>query len=1164
MNVRNIENIINHINSIKSGKSEKKGVCILLGAGADISSGGILFKELKIRFLEENGYRIPLNISDVILNARFEECLENLSQNDRCETLEKVMERSSKPSEGYELMVLLAQLGYIDAVLTTNFDYLLEETESLLNIKPFSIYAPGMAIPEEFYARRTATMPIYLKMHGDLYGRIVTHLTQTEIESKKYGIDFIKLFKHIIKNNTIITIGYGGYDELITQIFVQEMQEIEPVYWCNIKTPDMESKLAKALEENNKLLYVKTTFDKLFQNLAFYFLQEENMIDSNPIFLPTIFQSKMERQKKLFAKKLEVSTNSIDRISIKNKLDTYFQNYDKKCVVIKGEPQIGKSTFIYKSVMVIPDIKIIPISYNGNKGILETMAIAMGYKTDVPFSLMYNFSNWCNEKKEHIVFVIDDFFNDNYVTDTNYKYILELCNFIYVTSNHRYIQFLICFQEKEYMKFKTRKSFKEYEALFSNYIDIKSFSDIEVDKLLKKADISKDYISSSMYKLLHKPYIWKIINKSNQSCFTRTDKEFFQLYFDELYIANVDSVQFTKHSLYNTIKYLAYCQIFEADKLIDTAKEEVQFLFKEGIIDSNGKHIYIEIALYFAAEFLLGTGELSDIIENTVISSLKNDKKISDLQLEVFIVILSRIKTINDIQQVFGLLENILSAKKSVLATKLTMLTLTNILKTNEILFKEYLNSIDISIYIQKLQYCIFKLCTEFDKSMSLLSNSQLNEELAYNVFVYSNDFLYQKLLQYSQEESFGEILEMHFQKKSIENVSLAALHLLSYFGWDNVKQYERIKAAFKHKIVPYISGLTIENVTSMVEILKKYSYNIFFNAGQDFEENFIHVLHDERIKELIRNVLNGECLEVHEYKYLFQASIDYNNSWIFIIANIIVVQSMHNNVEKTCITLREMLNSFGDEIKVQQLDFYLSSVFWSLYLNKPYDRTCFVDFFRDVTDKYERLLFSFPEGGRYSSIRKFNQEVTWIFEDGFNPIAFYFYTAPFESTIQCQSDKRCVEDPLKIYWELAQNINQTGQYRDILRIVHALGQMISIYPEEGYFALEKLAIYNHQVIKEGVIRILKENYMRYSRITQDYIEHTKFQLDGFERDEVIFCTDLLLQNRTFEQLHWSRLFYNINEILHVNVPELFLSNILSCNSCNGFLKSIISDIFKI
>lgn len=53
--------------------------------------------------------------------------------------------------------------------------------------------------------------------------------------------------------------------------------------------------------------------------------------------------------------------------------------------------------------------------------------------------------------------------------------------------------------------------------------------------------------------------------------------------------------------------------------------------------------------------------------------------------------------------------------------------------------------------------------------------------------------------------------------------------------------------------------------------------------------------------------------------------------------------------------------------------------------------------------------------------------------------------------------------------------MQELGKYDDMLRIVHALGQMISIYPKEGYSALENLASFDQPIIKKELFVFLKK-----------------------------------------------------------------------------------------
>jgi hypothetical protein len=197
------------------------------------------------------------------------------------------------------------------------------------------------------------------------------------------------------------------------------------------------------------------------------------------------------------------------------------------------------------------------------------------------------------------------------------------------------------------------------------------------------------------------------------------------------------------------------------------------------------------------------------------------------------------------------------------------------------------------------------------------------------------------------------------------------------------------------------------------------------------------------------------------------------------------------------------------------------------------------------------------PKNQNFS--KKFGPYLTSA-EDGFNPIAFYFYTAPFKS-ITKQTDWDCGRKDLKIYWDLAKYMSSLGKYDDILRIVHALGQMISIFPKEGYSALQNIAEFDHPIIKKGLIRIFKENYLRYSEITKKEMMKKIYHFNADDIDEIIYNSDFLLENRTMEQLHWGRLFYNMEQLFHADMSKSFLSNFLQSKSCVEFLRNFIKII---
>lgn len=1157
--IKNINNIINHISSIKEGTYKKTGVCVLIGAGADISSGGILFRDLKLLFLKENGCIVPNNITDKMLDNTFEEQIEKLSQDGRCETLEKIMKKNKKPSEGYLLLVMLAEMGYINAVITTNFDYLLEETQELLNLNPFTIYTPGRSIPEDYYLRRTKIPPIYLKMHGDIFDRLVTHLTQSEIRNKKYGNKFIELFNHIIQNNSIIIVGYGGYDNLITEIFNQEMNNIDEVYWCNICEPKNDSDLANALKQKNKLWYVNTSFDNLFQGLAKKLLKDAKLKNANPIFLPTVVQCKIEYQKLRFVEKIKFGDKLINRSKAQEALDSFLQSFNDKCFAVIGEYKFGKSCFVYKAMQSIQDITFLPIICNHDYSILANMAQVLGYDTDVPFSIMYSFLKWWNEKREHLVFILDDFFNPDYfqkVTNTNY--IIEFFNFIYIAREFKYIQFVITFQSCVYEEIEKSNTFEKFKNIISKYTEIGKFSDDEVENLLNHNGNSSNIHVLKKQELLHIPYVWEIIHKENITLTENTD--YFTQFTDAIYNISTRKYDFTKHAFNTLLRNLAHNQLFSTVKPIDTTSGEYMFLEEENIINANSKIIYPELSIYFCKKYILHADSWENVIFERIIPDILKNSNLSDMQIEVYISIWAEVEDIDQYNTILKSLENIINIKTiSIFQRKIILQVLQRCFKSNKNLFLNYLKNIDINNYSLELQNYLFKVCVElYPEIMTIWENCDGN--IAYTAFIISDDVLYNTLKLYTNEITLETEIIKNF---SLQNGLIKLWHILTYWGWDNLSiiEYTQLKNIISNKIIPVIKT-DDDSVQYTIDVLKKYAYNIFFNAGEDFEEQFIHC-RTMPIYELIKKVLDEKAITEKEYISLIQMNIDINNSWLFIISNIIVVQSMHNYPDETYNMLYYFWDNTQLDIQVQYIDFFLSSVFWALYLNEPFNREKFINIFEKIVEKYERILFMFPETKRKASLNKFSEEFDTIFEDGFNPTAFYFYTAPYKSLTTPTFEWGNGKEDLKVYWNLVEYMSDLGKFDDILRIVHALGQMISIYPEEGYLALENLTGLDHPIIKRGIVRIFKENYLRYSSITKEELKKSIYHFDNDDVEEIIYNTDSLLANRTLEQLHWGRFFYNWEQLMDVNVSEVFLSNILHSHSCSGFLRDFINGLLK-
>lgn len=267
----------------------------------------------------------------------------------------------------------------------------------------------------------------------------------------------------------------------------------------------------------------------------------------------------------------------------------------------------------------------------------------------------------------------------------------------------------------------------------------------------------------------------------------------------------------------------------------------------------------------------------------------------------------------------------------------------------------------------------------------------------------------------------------------------------------------------------------------------------------------------------------------------------------------------MKNDAVNTKNIFKEAINLFRRDDLVKNIDFYLSSVFLSLNIIFQSDNE-FNLYFATIVDIYERSLFEIPSV-RNSTSQRFSDEFELIFEDGFNPIAFYFYTAPSA----CYKENKQWDNGneyLSQYWKLAHRLDRSGNYSEMLRIIHALGQMISIYPKEGFASLEKMAGYPHGIIRRGILRILEENYLRYPTDTMEFINKTKLNINKEELLRIKTTNESKWQNRALEQLHWYRLFVNLTNVLQKDVVSVFLERIFASVSYNSFMNDFFNELF--
>lgn len=1098
MKSENLETIISLI------RSSNRKICLFLGAGADVSSGGKLFSTLKKDTIDTFSDCDPDILNASQIDEYFENTIDVVESMHSREVLLNEVNNQTKCdiSDGYKMLVLMAKHGIINAVITTNFFDYLERAQEEMRLNVFdSISNTDIEIvnSQNVYSQKA----LYLKIHGDANKKHISHLTRNEIDSKRYPASIADKLLYHLENDIVIFVGYSGLDTMITNLIESQNDKIKKVFWINPSYND-DSRLLQIF--SNNIIYGAYSFDEFMIQLGLNALNNIYLDAQTPTFIYSWLKEK--------AKKSTEVARCSRKVNIERQEHVLLQK-PQKIHMVYGETGMGKTYFVeyYIKHSSKNDILYLNLDYSSNNSIIAEIVKTFGFITDSPFPILYNICSWYLKNKKYLTIIIDA------IPNICNEGINELLSFIDTIKSNNNIDFILV-SRKALTKDKIPSSLHNY----INYIEIKTFCEKDIKKVANCYGI-KTYSGEINTNCLTNPLICDLA-----FCyFSKSNKQFENIY-DAIETAIAEKLNINPQLFHNSLINIAQAEYNE----IILEKESIDFLFDTGLINTD-KPYYFKYELfknYYLKKYLFR----DDIEEKTnisiLLSYLKGESILNDLFYNACLVHYSQAYNTNIICQSLLKLNEILNLCCTPLAIKFCKICLNNISSNSPDFLCDSLKVVG-----KRFNPELIKIVLEETQALK-------DDKLAYDILkIYqsSTDFTYEAAL-YSLDRFCNRIIELE-NKKEINmyflqygdavfggNAAIKLCKLLYILMRTDleVKHYSHVNI-----VKDFISGIASKcKVNELISFLEKYSYNILFNSDDDIESNYKAISYEDELIQLINHVLSGNTLKVNQYIYLISITDDINNMLIFLLANIIVIKSMINNYDGTLSVIRQTLTE-NDCFKPQNIDFIFSSAFMSLYYCEPKNRNDFVELFEYTYNNHQMVLFSQPTSTRRSTTKKFSEEFDRIFEDGFNPIAFLFYTSNLES-----DDNR-----LKQYWKICEELCESGNISKILVVIHAIGQMISVFPREGFLALEKVTKYrNYEIINRGIIRILQEYLTRYPLETREYIR-CYYQNDNLDIIVPYNKTkDKMIYSRTLEQLHWVRLLYSFK-----SEKQDVISNILEC-----------------
>ena len=1168
-NISKLE-FISELSDISTQKNHKNGICLFLGAGADVSSGGKLFSELKkesVSFIRNQKIHFYESIERI--DEEFDTLMQSSDERTRCNIVQYIINSSNEwlPSDGYKLLVLLAKENCISSVITTNFANLLETTQELMGMEAFQIFTPATAIPARYFMESKHKKPIYLKMHGDIDGKLITHLTSSEIRNKPYQDEFVKLFEYLITNETIIFLGYSGWDTKIAKLFENNLLKTKNIYWCNIQKPDENAPLIKVFRKHNiNIKYINYNFDKTLQVIAAEFFKDRTLFHVDSIFIWALVKSKVQKIQLDFLKNIKSETKEL-KVILRTKIsifDNYIIDNTKNFCIITGNSGVGKSLLMAQLCDQFnsnEQIWTVPLNamttYSNN--LLDYIVKKLGYASKDPYTVLYQFSQWACEQNKTFILIIDNLGN----RVGKYKEIAALLNKVielsYVIRNYPNVKFIVTLRTNIWNNIYNLLDINYLNSIIWNgnedlnyAIKLGAFDKYEVERartnLLSKTQES--YISNDILELIEEPSLYGLIQRNI----------FVLDNIRELNIYNVFEKTFFQGITKNFLEKLAYsllCNYVEAyipSKLSDEAiayliNDESLFnilsIEEEKIEFKNDMILECCLASFFTTTSYIDTFlQFSNCFENNYLNN--------NLPLPLYNGILRYLGIYcKDFSKVIELLYILLTNYNT---TKFVKKFVNDVFRYMALYnAKEYLNNI-----------CNFDIHTkEFTKFLLYIIHSVgfMKDEHAYPLLLFlrnnsesyrleCNALINDRFTLGIRECSNANECTAYFIKyknnilfEDDSTMSLfSLLWVMGRIGKDNtfVDIYQVIATLIFNEIATLKFDLNEDSLKNIKNIFLENAYFIFFNADDTLEEQCYKYPQKSRMIPILKRVQNKEDLSSKDISTICSLINHFGEPLEFFVCNIMFSYMAVHDFNYALKNLDLLYNSFNENSSVMELDFYSSALFLSCYIDNPINREVYLERYKKMLADYEMKVFISPSMERLSSCRKFEDKFDIEFEDGFNILTDYTYTAPMYNYI-VKSNNQSIDIYLEVFWHLLDILNQNGMYDEVLHIVKAINQMSVNWPAEALEALNKFRQYNHPIIRKAIIRTLKENYLRYPNLVVQYLNQSGDAYSDDELLQIYSATQSQIENRTLEQLQWARIIYYIKEYLNPKILENLL-----------------------
>lgn len=170
------------------------------------------------------------------------------------EELQRYMDKA-EPSIGYSFLAQFLSKTSHKFVITTNFDTMVED--ALFGLKEAKPLVLGHELLSKYINPTSPTRPTIIKIHRDF----LLDPYNTDDEIKELDAQWQESLKPLLKEHSMIVIGYGGNDDSLMN-YLNNIEDRKPIYWCfRGNKSKLSSKITSILTEKDFIVEIQG-FDK--------------------------------------------------------------------------------------------------------------------------------------------------------------------------------------------------------------------------------------------------------------------------------------------------------------------------------------------------------------------------------------------------------------------------------------------------------------------------------------------------------------------------------------------------------------------------------------------------------------------------------------------------------------------------------------------------------------------------------------------------------------------------------------------------------------------------------------------------------------------------------------------------------------------------------------